>query len=191
MQSDAHENQGLPTSKLPLIALADRHLGLTKAIGDGYCEAASVCLSRHHEPPSDLVVDCDSNSSKCSAEWVAPDPRTKAAWANEIDATEAGAYGVSLAAIELVKGLVAVRRAETLTGADYYIAPLGTNAYDLEGCIRLEVSGTDRGNRSVIRQRLQAKISQAAAGDSNLPAIASVVGFRERTVLIAKLSDAL
>lgn len=191
MQSDVHENQGLPTSKLPLIALADRHPGLTKAIGDGYCEAASVCLSRHHEPPSEIVVDCDGNSSKCSAEWVAPDPRTKVAWANEIDATEAGAYGICLAVIELAKGLVAVRRAETLTGADYYIAPLGTNADDLEACIRLEVSGTDTGNRTVIRQRLEAKISQAAAGKSNLPAIASVVGFRERAVLVAQLGDAI
>ncbi|MBI3938775.1 MAG: hypothetical protein HY323_17530 [Betaproteobacteria bacterium] len=160
-------------------------------MGDGYCEAASVCLSRHHEPPSDLVVDCEGNSSKCSAEWVAPDQQTKAAWANEIDATEAGAYGVSLAAIELAKGLVAVRRAETLTGADYYVAPLGTNADDLEACMRLEVSGTDKGNRAVIQQRLKAKISQATAAASNLPAIASVVGFRECAVVIAKMDDAL
>ena len=71
-----------------------------------------------------------------------PDVRTLNAHANEIDATEAGAYGVSLAAVEAISGLVAVRRAETLTGADWYIAPQGTDADDLESCIRLEVSGT-------------------------------------------------
>ncbi len=178
------------TTKLPLIALADRHPGVTKAIGDGYCEAAAVCFSRHHQPPADLMLDCEGDSSKCSAEWVAPDQRTKSAWANEIDATEAGAYGVSLAAIELAKGLVAIGRAETLTGADYYVAPLGASADDLEDCVRLEVSGTDKGSPSVIQQRLKAKIGQAAAGVSNLPAIALVVGFRERVIVIAKLGNA-
>jgi len=179
------------TGKIPLVELADRHPGLTKAIGEGYCEAAAVCFSRHHVPPSDLFLDCDGSSSTCSAEWVVPDQRTKAAWANEIDATEAGAYGVSLAAIEMVKGLVAVRRAETLTGADYYVAPFGTNTDDLEACMRLEISGTDKGNRTIIRQCLEAKISQAAAGASNLPAIAAVVGFRERAVVIARLDNVL
>jgi hypothetical protein len=178
------------TGRIPLVALADRHPGLTKAIGEGYCEAAAVCFGRHHPSPSDVVLDCDGASSTCSAEWVAPDERTKAAWANDIDATEAGAYGVSLAAIELVKGLVAVRRAETLTGADYYVAPVGATADDLEACVRLEVSGTDKGNRAVIRQRLEAKLGQAAHGASNLPAIAAVVGFRELAVVIAKLDGA-
>lgn len=178
------------TNMLRLGALADRHPGLTKAIGEGYCEAAAVCLSRHHRPPTDLVVDYEDNTSEYSANWTEPDLRTKRAWANEIDATEAGAYAVSLAAVELTKGLVAVRRAETLTGADYYVAPVGINPDDLEECVRLEVSGLDKGNRAVIQQRLKSKISQAAAGASNLPAIASVVGFRQRAVVIAKVDEA-
>lgn len=173
--------------KIPLSDLADRHPGVTRAIGESYCEAAAVCFGRHHESPSDVAVDCDGATSACIAEWTTPDDRAKAAWANELDATEAGAYGVSLASIELVKGLVAIRRAETLTGADYYVAPLGTTADDLEACVRLEVSGTDKGNRTAIRQRLESKLKQAAAGSSNLPAIAAVVGFRERAVLIARL----
>lgn len=182
------------TSRLSLAKLADRHPGLTRAIGDGYCEAAAVCLSRHHKPPSDLVVDCEGDTVECIAEWVEPDLRSKRAWANDTDATEAGAYAVSLAAIEWAKGLVAVRRAETLTGADYYVAPIGTNPddlNDLEECIRLEVSGTDKGSRAAIRQRLKGKIDQAAAGVSNLPAIASVVGFLERAIMIAKLDEPL
>jgi hypothetical protein len=96
---------------------------------------------------------------------------------------------VSLAAVELGKSLVAVRRAETLTGADYYVAPPGSSAEDLEACFRLEVSGTDKGNRAVMRQRLGSKLEQAAAGSSNLPAIAAVVGFRERAILIADLLE--
>lgn len=177
-------------SKLLLERLADRHHGLTRAIGEVYSEAATVCLSRHHQPPTELVVNCRGNTSECSVEWAPPDQRTKRAWDNEIDATEAGAYAISLAAIEMAEGLVAVRRAQTLTGADYYIAPVGSDPEDLEDCFRLEVSGTDKGDQAAIERRLKAKMKQAAAGASNLPAIASVVGFRERAVAIARIEDA-
>jgi len=78
-------------------------------------------------------------------EWEATDDRTKHAWANEIDATEAGAYACVLAAVELTSGMVAVYRAETKTGADYYIVPAGNSVDDLENCLRLEVSGINKG----------------------------------------------
>lgn len=31
--------------------LSDRHPGVTKALGDGFAEAAGVCLHRFHFPP--------------------------------------------------------------------------------------------------------------------------------------------
>jgi hypothetical protein len=170
---------------LPLADLAERHPGLTKALGESYAEAAGVCFSRHHRSPAVLSIDSHESQSECSAEWREPDERTLRAWANEIDATEAGAYGVSLAAIEMTEGYVAVSRAQTLTGADYYLAPADSALDDLEACLRLEISGSDAGNQAAIRQRLKSKIRQAAKGSSNLPAIASVVGFQERTVAIA------
>lgn len=176
-------------NKLPLDNLADRHPGLTKAISDGYIEAASVCMNRHHQPPVDISVDSQNNPDEYIVEWKVPDQRIIMAWANETDATEYGAYAISLAAIEIVQGLVAVRRAETLTGADYYIAPIGSAPDDLEGCLRLEISGTDRGNKSDIKKRLKSKIKQTTAGASNLPAIASVVGFRELTVAMATVEE--
>jgi len=80
------------------------------------------------------------------ASWVKPDQRTLNAWANDIDATEFGAYGVSLAAVEVAKGLLAFSRTRTLTVADYYLAPAGTAPDDLENCLRLEVSGVDAGD---------------------------------------------
>lgn len=96
-----------------------------------------------------------------------------------------GAYGVSLAVVEVEKGLVAIARAETLTGADYYVGPIEWNGGDLEDSFRLEVSGTDVGNFGTIAQRLRGKIDQAAKGHSDLPAIAAVVGFKELIVAIA------
>jgi hypothetical protein len=177
------------TTLLPLEDLSTRHPGLTKSVGDTYAEAAAVCMSRHHSAPIDVAAIFHGTAVDCVANWTAPDARTLRAWANEIDATEAGAYGVSLAAVEAIEGLVAIRRAETLTGADYYIAPIGSDPDDLENCLRLEVSGVSVGGKSVVEARLRQKLEQTKKGLSNLPALASVIGFKERLIAIAKMGD--
>lgn len=184
-----HSKANFEHMKLPLEDLSVRHPGLTKSIGESYLEAASVCLNRHHSSPTEMAAACNGRSVDCLAEWSEPDARALRAWANDIDTTEAGAYGVSLAAVEAIDGLVAVRRAETLTGADYYVAPIGSNPDDLENCFRLEVSGVSAGNKATVEARLRDKLKQTTKGKSNLPAIASVIGFKERMIAIAKMSD--
>lgn len=174
-------------AELRLDGLHERHPGLTQPLADSYMEAASVCWSRHHQPPVTMALKHDGTDERRTVNFPVPDARTRSAHANEIDATEAGAYGVALAAVEAVSGLVAVGRAETLTGADWYVAPNGTSIEDLEDCIRLEVSGTSAGASADVDRRLREKIAQAARGDSNLPAIASVVGFKALEVAISSV----
>jgi len=169
--------------------LHERHPGLTASLGGTFTEAASVCLDRHHSSPVEMAIVGSTGSAKHAVEFRKPDQRVLNAWANEIDTTEAGAYGICLAAVEVHEGLVAVRRAETLTGADWYVAPLGDEAEDLESCFRLEVSGVDSGGQAVVDARLKQKIDQTRRGASNLPAIASVVGFKELAVAIHKVSE--
>jgi hypothetical protein len=172
---------------IKLNRLHERHPGLTPALAQSYVEAASVCLARYHEPPVIFSVDNAGNKLNRSVDFLIPDQRTRNANANDIDATETGAYGLSLAAVESVAGMVAIRRAETRTGADWYIAPDGELLEDLESCIRLEVSGISAGTSSDVNRRLQEKIAQAAKGKSNLPAIAAVVGFKVLEVAISPL----
>jgi hypothetical protein len=86
-------------------------------------------------------------------------------------------------ATELMLGLYAIRRAETRTGADYYVAPLDHTSEDLEDCYRLEVSGTNADEQEV-RRRLGNKVRQAQHGQSNLPALAVVVGFRVKLIFM-------
>lgn len=172
---------------LPFHNLAERHLGVTPALGEAYTEAACVCLDRHHVSPVDFEVSNNSDKVLARAEWERTDERLRAAWGNEIDATEAAAYACVLAAVELMIGMVAIRRAETKTGADYYIALPSNGMEDLEACYRLEVSGVDRGSASTVQQRLRAKLEQAALGACNLPAIAGVIGFRARLLLLQYL----
>jgi hypothetical protein len=172
---------------IALDRLHERHPGLTQSLAQSYVEAACVCLARHHQPPVVFAIDQAGNKHSRTVDFLIPDERTRNAYANEIDATEDGAYGLSLAAVESVAGMVAVRRAETLTGADWYIAPEGELLEDLEGCVRLEVSGTLAGSSSDVNRRLQEKVAQAAKGNSNLPAIAAVVGFKVLEVAISPL----
>lgn len=173
---------------LPLEDLAERHPGLTPAAAEFLHEAARVCLERHHTSPTRVeIVDAERRNS-ATVEWSACSERVRAAHANEIDTTENGAYAFALATAELTRGLFAMGRAETLTGADYYLAPAGVELGDFERCIRLEVSGTDKGDVGDINTRLAAKLSQAKAGESDLPALAAVVGFRLRQVVVKEVA---
>ena len=72
-------------------------------------------------------------------------------------------------------------------GADYYIAPQDSLMQDLEDWLRLEVSSVDAGPESTVNRRLKDKLAQAAAGSSNLPAMAGVVGFKARLIALADL----
>jgi hypothetical protein len=110
--------------------------------------------------------------------------RTVDAWANTTDTTEAGAYGCVIASVELSRGLFAMRRVETGTGADYYVGPEGAGVDDLEDCLRLEVSGVGDGGENAVKKRLLEKVSQAQRGNSSLPAVAGVIGFSERLVML-------
>jgi hypothetical protein len=170
-------------NRLNFAGLSERHFGVTESIASVYEEAARVCLGRHYMSPQQIALRDESTELDCAVAWVDVGARTANAWANTDDATRDGAYGIALAAVELSRGLVAVRRAETRTGSDYYLGDPNDPAEDLETIARLEVSGTDAGNETVMQTRLRQKIAQARAGNSNLPAIATVVGFLALTIL--------
>ncbi len=174
--------------ELPINDMWVRHGGLTQNTAASWTEAARVCLDRHHAPPTIFSVRRSGQAEvNAIVQWNPTDDRTRGAWNNFNDTTEAGAYACVLAAVELVDGLVAVRRADTGTGADYYVAPVGTPTEDLEDWIRLEVSGVDSGDGKIVERRLRRKLDQAASGESNLPAMAGVTGFLARLILLAPL----
>jgi hypothetical protein len=176
------------TIALRLSDMAARHPGLTCAIANSYEEAARVCLGRHHNSPKHFAITSEHRIIPTFVAWDAANERECAAWANDIDATEAGAYACVLAAVEFTERMVAVRRAETFTGADYYVAPTDSPIDDLEDCFRLEISGTNSVSVGDLERLLVRKLEQARAGTSNLPAMAGVIGFRVARILIQRLS---
>jgi hypothetical protein len=165
-----------------------RHPGISEAVCASYAEAAEVCLARHHGPPrTELKIHCCGSTAARVLEWKQPDDVAIRAWNNRDDATRDGAYIVSIAAVEAELGVVALSRAETRSGADYYVGEPGST--DLEEAFRLEVSGLDAGKESDLRSRLRKKEKQVVAGNSPLPAYASVVGFREAMVLVSLIES--
>jgi hypothetical protein len=170
---------------LRLDDLDERHPGLTPSMARVFFEAASVCLDRHHEAPVEVVIEREASRTETEVDWLPVSPIIRAAYANTIDTTEAGAYGMCLAALDLVAGLVAIQRAETLTGADYYVAPRGSSPDDLEEAYRFEISGVDKGRRALCDQRLRAKVKQTQDANHASPAIAGVTGFEQRVVLLS------
>lgn len=174
-----------PTTLPRLGDLHKRHRGLSPAVCGSYAEAASVSLDRHHAPPISVEVHSDESSRSLQLTWPPADERAQLAWANRDDATEQGAYAVALASVEAELGVLAIQRAETRTGADYYVALPGE---DMETAFRLEVAGSDTGDPTALAARLRRKVEQTRAGASNLPAIASVVGFRARQVRIRRVA---
>jgi hypothetical protein len=165
--------------------LCKRHAGVSDGVSAAYSEAVRVCLDRHHTSPAEFQLKDNSINEVASVKWLSADQKTIRAWANKDDATRDAAYGLALAAIEAMRGMVALGRAETRSGADYYVGLPSSEPSDLEEAFRLEVSGTDEGIGSTITNRLRQKIEQARKGNSNLPAIASVVGFAALQIISA------
>ncbi len=167
---------------------APRHSGVSSSLCHSLCEAAEVCLARHHTPPmTSFHLVHAGRESDGLLNWAAPDDTAQLSWNNRDDATRDGAYIVSLAVVEHLLGMVALSRADTRSGADYYVGM--PNQHDLEDAIRLEISGIDSGSLTDIRRRLKVKEEQVANGNGSLPAYASVVGFREATVLISEVRE--
>ena len=171
--------------QLNIADLSTRHIGVTDSIGVGFHEAARVCLDRHHGSPQYFAIVDNDVVQEVVVNWDISDQRTRNAWGNKDDTTEAGAYCLAMANAELTRGLYAVSRAQGRTGVDYYLGPAGSTPEDLEMSMRLEVSGTDEGTVGMVIARLRQKMEQAAKVNSNLPALATVVGFALKRIVSA------
>ena len=149
----------------------------------GYADAAKVRLGAHHASPVDFEVISKGETVVYEVTWARCDDKLRRSYNNADDAKRDGAYVMAFAAVDELEGLVSIARAETKTGADYYVAPAGTSPADLESAFRLEVSGTD-GTPNEVRQRLKEKQEQTRKGTGAEPAIAAVVGFKTKLILV-------
>lgn len=164
--------------------LAERH-DIDPHQLQGYANAAKVRLEVHHTPPVDFEVTSKGETVVYEVRWTLVDDKLRRSYNNADDAKRDGAYVMAFAAVEDLEGMVSIARAETKTGADYYVAPAASSPTDLESAFRLEVSGTD-GVPTEVRRRLKEKREQTRRGIGAEPAIAAVVGFKTKVILVER-----
>jgi hypothetical protein len=165
--------------------------GLKRELTDVFAASAAICMERHRTSPTIWSVQFDGNASaEYEVAWQTPTDEDRRSYNNDEEATELGACGIALAAVEAHLGLVALSRAEPRSGVDFYLlAPHPDRfvglAYDFDypGLVGLEVSGINRDTDATMGSRLRAKIQQVRRGSSPYRAIAGVVGFLRARVM--------
>ena len=60
---------------LRITGMSERHPGLSEAVAAGYCEAAEVCLARHHQPPTEFHLEHGEEDVGALVEWTLPSER--------------------------------------------------------------------------------------------------------------------
>ncbi len=183
--------------QLVLTDLDQRHPGVSPGFGLSLLEAASICLDRHHTPPTSISVRAEwAKENTYGVGWPVPTTAVRASYDDERPTTEAGAYCVTIAAAEVHLGLYVVKRLKQGTGADFLVVgPPGSGVnpvdgqldLDQENVYRLEVSGINScEDDAPILRRLTEKINQTKRGSAFEPAIAGVVGFSTPRLIFRK-----
>jgi hypothetical protein len=145
-------------------------------------DAARVMLDRFHVSPQTFEIAW-SQVRQLDLEWAIPQDIHRQTHANELDATETGAYG--LAFVTAHEGdYIVQRRAHHGSGSDYLLTRRGEPDNDF---VRLEVSGVARGHG--LAGRLREKVDQLGKGDLQRPGLAVVVGFEAATVYVEEVSS--
>lgn len=169
------------TLTLRLGELPDACRGLARNHVANHVDAASVMLDKFHDPPASGAVELGREEQALEIDWKPPPTVLRASHANELRATEDGAYAVAFA-VATGCGYVVRRRAHHGSGSDYLLTRAGEPDNDF---VKLEVSGVARARDARrLRARLKQKLVQLERGDLVRPGLAIVVGFESARVLL-------
>lgn len=161
-----------PTTKTPasfsdLASLHVRHCGLDAGGAGYFAGAAHVALTVElGAGPGELEIANGTRRTRFVLAWPAPGAATASTHRNRIDRAEVGAYAVALAAVEAEYDLVAVGRAEELTGADWILGScvdglaVRDENLNYEGSVYLEVAGSGDASKADLKRSLDEKKKQ-------------------------------
>jgi hypothetical protein len=177
---------------LDLYNLHQTH-GLKRELTDVFAASAAICMERHHDSPTTWSVQFDDDASKeYEVAWRAPTDEDRRSYNNDEEATELGARGIALAAVEAHLGLVAYARARPRSGVDFYLCltvdrdRVSQLNFDIDhqDAVGLEVSGISRDDNRTMLGRVREKVHQIRRGASPDHALACVVGFLTARVIV-------
>jgi hypothetical protein len=175
--------------------LHKRHWGVCDLTAQLYSASVNMCMERHHASKSvDFAVQRNSLELVATVEWSDSIRLFRHSHAAD-RATEFAAYAIALATIELTDELVALTWAYKGSRVDYFLVPAKEadaawddleNAIPLSslGTVGMEVSGVDAGNTARVNTRVKAKREQARSSPEERPAIACVVAFLLKKIIL-------
>ncbi|HSN87169.1 MAG TPA: hypothetical protein VL025_10455, partial [Thermoanaerobaculia bacterium] len=91
-------------------------------------------------------------------------------------ATENGACGIAILAIQALTSREVLKQAMVGTGFDYWLVS-GQSGFPFQGAARLEVSGIRKGDERALRARIQQKLRQTERSGQGSPLLVAVVEF--------------
>lgn len=162
-------------NEISLASLAKGLGNLTAAYGALIAEAASVCLEdQGHGLSMALGIDGDF-AAIVTLHREPVDERARWSHNDAERATENGAYGVALLALQELTGLTVLLQSRRGSGFDFWLGP--ETGYLFQEGVRLEVSGIRRGDETSIRRRLRSKLRQTEQSRQLAPAYVAIVEF--------------
>ncbi|HVR96404.1 MAG TPA: hypothetical protein VMW27_07310 [Thermoanaerobaculia bacterium] len=169
---------------LHLLSLSEGRPGLTPAWGTVMAEAASVCFEDqgHGESPL-LSVDGDF-IEVFTVHRPSVDEQMRRSHADVDRATENGACGVSILAVQALTHLTVLHQAWRGMGFDYWLGP--EYGFLFQGAARLEVSGIRKGDETSIRNRVRQKLAQTERTHGVAPVYVAVVEFSRPALRIVQ-----
>ncbi|MEW6531364.1 MAG: hypothetical protein AB1473_11030 [Thermodesulfobacteriota bacterium] len=162
---------------LLLHSLGEGHPGITAAIAEYCAEAASLCLEDQGHVPGVKMGVVGAHALSCVLQWKSGDARKVLSWDQE-NATECGASVIAILVIDHLTGFKVIERAQKGDRVDYWLGKADNDdepPFLREG--RLEVSGIRRGDESIVKKRVRAKLQRLKLSSSSIKAFVVVVEF--------------
>jgi hypothetical protein len=170
--------------EISLASLAQGLGGLTPVSGAFLSEAASVCLEdQGHGLSMPLQIEGDF-AEVFTMHREPVDERARWSHNDAERATENGAYGVAILALQELTGLTALLQSRRGSGFDFWLGP--DTGFLFQAGVRLEVSGIRRGDEIAVRRRLRSKIGQVEQSQHLAPAYVAVVEFSRPALRMVK-----
>jgi hypothetical protein len=171
-------------NEISLASLAKGQGNLTPACGAMMAEAAAVCLEDQGHGLS-VSLSIEGDFTEVVTLYREPvDERARWSHNDTERATENGAYGVSLLALQELTGLTVLLQSRRGSGFDFWLGP--DSGFLFQAGIRLEVSGIRRGDETSIRRRLRSKIRQTEQSQQLAPAYVAVVEFSQPVLRVVR-----
>jgi hypothetical protein len=149
--------------------------GLEPYLGGALANAAAVCLDKNHHSSGVELEVSGQYRRRIEVCWEGPTDQIRSSYADLPEATEFGAAGVAIAALNSFGGWIVMQRSRKGTGFDYWISQKDEPSGPLfQECAPLEVSGILTGDETELHRRVRIKKQQISVANTRRGKVAVV-----------------